>query len=74
MRVEHVLLLGSIVVANPVLSADPKPPTENKQKATRETPEKARPATGQMASDELPGRPNRKARVHRTFPPPTRPL
>jgi hypothetical protein len=75
MRVEHVLLMGSIVVACPVLSADPKPTSENTAKAAREAQEKSRPATaGQIASDEMPNRPNRKPRVHRTFPPPTRPL
>jgi hypothetical protein len=74
MRMEHVLLMGSIAVACPVLSADPKPTSENTAKAAREAQEKARPATGQMASDELPNQPNRKPRVHRTFPPPTRPL
>lgn len=74
MRLEHVLLIGGIAVASPVLSADPKPPPENSEKAGRETQEKARPATGQMASDELPTRPNRKPRIHRTFPPSTKHL
>jgi hypothetical protein len=74
MRVEHVLLMGSIAVACPVLSADPKPVSEDSSKAAREAQEKARPATGHMASDELPNRPDRKPRVHRTFAPPTRPL
>jgi hypothetical protein len=74
MRVEHVLLMGSIAVASPVLSADPKATSENTAKAAREAQEKAHPASGQIASDELPNRPNRKPRVHRTFPPPTRHL
>jgi hypothetical protein len=74
MRLEHVLLIGSIAAASPVLSADPKAPSENTERAGREAQEKPRPATGQMASDELPSRPNRKPRIHRTFPPPARPL
>ena len=74
MRMEHVLLMGSIAMACPVLSADPKPTSDNTAKAAREAQEKSRPAAGQIASDELPNRPNRKSRVHRTSPPPTRPL
>ena len=67
MRVEHVLLIGSIAVAAPALSADPQPSSENAARPAREGQEKALPATGRMASDELPSRPNRKPRVHRTF-------
>jgi hypothetical protein len=74
MRVEHVLLIGSIAVASPALPADPKSTSENTAKATRGVQEESRAAASQMASDELPNRPNRKPRIHRTFPPPTRQL
>lgn len=74
MRLEHVLLMGSIVVAGPVLSAEPKPTSENAAKTVREAQQKTHPAAGQAASDELPNQPNRKSRVHRTFPPPPRNL
>ena len=74
MRVEHVLLMGSIAVASPALPADPKPASESTAKSVREAQEKARPPSGQMASEEQPDRPNRKPRVHRTFAPPTKPL
>ncbi|MEO8003489.1 MAG: hypothetical protein ABI771_01175 [Betaproteobacteria bacterium] len=74
MRVEHVLLMGSIAMAGPAMSADQKPTGENTAKPAHEAQDKARPATGQKSSDERPKRPNRKARVHRSFPPPTKPL
>ena len=74
LRVEHVLLLAGIAMAGAAFSADPKSPSENTASPARETQQKAHPATGQMASDEVPNRPNRKPRVHRTFPPPTKHL
>ena len=74
MRMEHVLLVGSIVIASPAMSADSKSESENNAKPAREAHAKARSDTGAMAGDNVPTRPNRKGRVHRTFPPPTKHL
>jgi hypothetical protein len=74
MRMGHVLLMGSFVVTGPALSADPDPASETRGKPAREAKGAKPPAGGSMASDDGQRQSTQKRRVHRTFPPPTRPL
>jgi hypothetical protein len=75
MRKEHVLLIGSLVIAGPAVCADSGAGTANDKMKGAGAAKDGKPAArAPMADEESTHRANGKARVHRTFAPPTRPL
>ncbi|HEX4986342.1 MAG TPA: hypothetical protein VFV71_09790 [Burkholderiales bacterium] len=72
MRMEHVLLVGSMILTVPTLAADPRPASRDDSRPDTGTSPRASAGTNLMASEELRARPARRNRVRYTFPPPAR--